>query len=223
MSGYNPFYSSANRPLGKTPVRFSKTEIQHLGIAVFALTIAVAFFLSTDPTIMGRIASLTTEPLNVVAAFLAVASGFVLHELAHKFVAIKYGCLAEFRAQMSGLVFAVLITLFTGFIFAAPGAVQIYGRVDQRENGIISVAGPATNMAIATLFLPLVVFVDGWIGWVAFIIAIVNAILGAFNLLPFGPLDGKKVLNWNKAIWGASMAGSILLVLVALWAYGLAF
>lgn len=222
MKGYNPYFEQSNRPLGKTSIRFSSTELQHLSIAVFALTIGFTFVLSEASTISGRFLSPLTEPFTLLAAFLAVSSGFVFHELAHKFVAIKYGCLAEFRAQMSGLGLSLLIALVAKILFAAPGAVQIYGRVDQRENGIISIAGPATNIAIAIIALPFAIFTSGVVEDILWTIALVNALLGAFNLLPFGPLDGKKVMAWNKLLWGSSLLLSIALFVGALMAPQLA-
>ena len=79
--------------------------------------------------------------------------GFLLHQLAHKFVAQKYGCVAEFRAFDQMLYLAVGLAFFVGFIFAAPGAVMIRGYVDRRKNGIISIAGPAVNIMLAVIFL----------------------------------------------------------------------
>ncbi len=223
MTAYNPFYSSANRPLGKTPVRFSSLELQHLAMAVFALTLALMFVLPGNLPFMQRVQVALTDPINMLAAFLAVSSGFVFHELAHKFVAIKYGCLAEFRAQMGSLMFAVVFAVATGLVIAAPGAVQIYGRVNVRENGVISVAGPATNMAIALLTLPFIVLLSGNAEYILFIVGIGNGFLGAFNMLPFGPLDGKKVMLWSKVVWAGAFFGSILLALAAWYATKLAF
>ena len=78
--------------------------------------------------------------------------GFLLHELAHKFVAQYYGCEAEFRSMDQMLYFAVGLSLFVGILFAAPGAVMIAGGVTRKENGIISVAGPLTNYVLAGIF-----------------------------------------------------------------------
>jgi Zn-dependent protease len=220
--GYNPYFESSNRPLGKTKVQFSKIELQHLGIAVFALTVAFAAVLGDGTNFASRLQLLFVDQVTLVAAFLAVSSGFVLHELAHKVVAIKYGCVAEFRAQLGGLGLSVLIALGTSFLFAAPGAVQIYGRINKRENGIISIAGPATNIAIAIAAIPLVIFLEGAGEDIFATVGYVNAILGAFNLLPFGPLDGKKVMAWSPIMWGAALLTSVALWLAVNLSRGLA-
>ena len=30
-----------------------------------------------------------------------------------------------------------------------------------------------------------------------------------FNLVPFGVLDGQKIFDWNKIVWGISMAAAM--------------
>ena len=89
----------------------------------------------------------------------AVGTGFILHELAHKYVAIHYGAHAEFRAWREGLLLAIGLALFTNgaFVFAAPGAVYVSGRgITVKQNGIISIAGPVINIAIAAIFAILI-------------------------------------------------------------------
>jgi Zn-dependent protease len=142
-----------------------------------------------------------------------VGSGFVLHELAHKYVAVKYGAKAAFRAWPSGLVFmlalAIVPQLF-GFhfpLFIAPGAVYIQPvrrMITRQQNGIISLAGPMTNIALFILFMA------GWLffsdalpmlGVICRLGAQVNIFLAFFNMLPIFPLDGSKVMNWDWRIW----------------------
>jgi len=41
----------------------------------------------------------------------------------------------------------------------------------------------------------------------------VNGMLAAFNMLPVGPLDGKKVLAWNPAAFGLLLAGAAVLLI----------
>ncbi|MBI2529920.1 MAG: site-2 protease family protein [Candidatus Diapherotrites archaeon] len=146
--------------------------------------------------------------ISFVAVIIAVGTGFVLHELAHKYTAIHYGSHAEYFAWPYGLGLALLLSLLTngGFVFAAPGAVYIFGEnLGRKENGIISAAGPLTNIIIAAIFLLVSILVLPFSPLVAAIAGIgmrVNLFLAAFNLLPFGPLDGTKVISWNPLVWG---------------------
>ena len=41
-------------------------------------------------------------------------------------------------------------------------------------------------------------------------ICLVNLLLATFNLLPFSPLDGKKVIEWNSIIWFVLFSISVL-------------
>lgn len=153
------------------------------------------------------------DELGIVATFflslLTVGLGFLLHELAHKIVAQHYGCQAEFRANNSMLALAVGLS-FVGFVFAAPGAVMIKGFLTKKQNGIISIAGPMTNLFLAFFFLPLG-FMEGLLGAMGVYGFTINSWLGLFNMIPVYPLDGAKVWKWNKALYVA-VAGILLLM-----------
>ncbi len=142
---------------------------------------------------------------SLVVALVATGTGFILHELAHKYTAIRYGAHAEFFAWPAGLLLALGMAFFLGMVFAAPGAVYIMGaHLSKKQNGIISVAGPVTNVLIAIVFLILSVAIgtiQPMLGLVGFISAQINLFLALFNLIPFGPLDGAKVFAWNKIVW----------------------
>ena len=149
----------------------------------------------------------------VLSAF-TVGTGFLVHELAHKIVAQHYGCDAEFRSFDSMLLLALLMSFF-GFIFAAPGAVFINGPVGVRRNGKISMAGPLTNIIFAVIFLAgLFVFKTGALRDLAFYGFIINGWLGLFNMLPFWNFDGKKILAWNKMVYGAMVGAGILFLVL---------
>jgi Zn-dependent protease len=58
------------------------------------------------------------------------------------------------------------------------------------------------------------IFDIGWWWLVA------NLVLGLFNMLPFGPLDGLKVKDWNESVFYlvlAIFALPIICGLVGLW------
>ncbi|MGZ4905795.1 MAG: peptidase M50 [Halobacteriota archaeon] len=140
--------------------------------------------------------------ITVLVPFVIVGSGFVLHELLHKFTAQHFGFWSEFRANYVTLALSILFAAFTGIVFAAPGATMIYGpNITTRQNGIISAAGPLLNLALAGLYLPL--WLLGTPGTLLRSIGLygveINIWLSAFNLLPIGVLDGRKVLDWGIA------------------------
>ncbi|MBW2999588.1 metalloprotease [Candidatus Woesearchaeota archaeon] len=149
----------------------------------------------------------------LMSAF-TVGIGFLFHELGHKILAQKYGCFAEFRANNRMLLMAILFSLF-GFVFAAPGAVMISGQINQKQRGIISAAGPMTNLVIALIFLGL--FMTSPIELVRAVSSygyLINTWLALFNMLPFGIFDGAKIFRWNKILYVfmASLCVGLLLV-----------
>lgn len=196
-------------------IRTSRTEIVDILKAWIALSLAFTFIYAGASVVKGNIQNIFSAHFLVifVISMFTAGLGFLLHELAHKFVAQHYGCVAEFRAWDQLLYLAVALAVFIGFIFAAPGAVMISGLVTRRENGFISAAGPATNYLLAVIFLGLLYAFPAWAE--VFITGFsINIWLGIFNLIPFGPLDGKKVFDWNKLVWVGMLAFGLLFMFV---------
>jgi Zn-dependent protease len=142
--------------------------------------------------------------------------GFVLHELAHRIVARNYGAEAHFVANDRWLILSVIIAL-AGFFIAAPGAVWHRGYLTPRQGGQIALAGPATNLVLALVFLlayPLLYrsgLQGDWFYLLCLVGVSLNAWLGLFNMIPAGPFDGAKVLAWNTVIFGVTVAIGIVL------------
>ncbi|WP_297980055.1 site-2 protease family protein [uncultured Methanobrevibacter sp.] len=151
-----------------------------------------------------------------------VGAGFIFHELGHKFAAMHYGYWAEYQLWPTGLVIALLSSFF-GFIFAAPGAVYIYSQgMAEKENGIVSIAGPIVNIVLGLIFLAILSSFNGVVtNDTEYIIALIsllgtriNFFLATFNLLPIPPLDGSKVISWSIPIWLVVFAISAILLVV---------
>jgi|TARA_B100001971_G_C18207136_1_gene548347 Zn-dependent protease len=154
-----------------------------------------------------------------IVSSLTVGIGFLFHEIAHKLTAQHYGCFAEFRSFDTMLILAVLMS-FLGFIFAAPGAVMISGPVGKRRNGRISMAGPLTNIILSLLFFSLMsVPVPSLLKPVLFIGFFINSLLALFNMIPIGNFDGRKVLIWNKFVYGTMAAASVILFFISMQFY----
>ncbi|MFC1945357.1 site-2 protease family protein [Chloroflexota bacterium] len=189
-------------------------EIAELAVSAVILAIAFGIFFLGGADAFSDLEIL----FDVIGASLfGVSLGFILHELAHRVIARKYGYIATFSMWIPGLILG-LVTSFMSWIFFAPGAVMIqrnpnaaYNDDDQVTHmGIISVAGPAVNFVLALIFLllsSLYITISGSSSDQKSLIIIlvvgtmINSIMAALNLLPFGPFDGRKVFRWNKLVW----------------------
>ena len=204
--------------------RISSIELKDLLLSLVALVVAFSILINGK-----RIPDL--EIILIITV--GVGTGFFLHEMAHKFVALHFGYWAEYRANMTGLFFAVALS-FAGFIFAAPGAVMIskpnvpqefymqdpFGQEElkremRRETLWISLAGPMTNIVLVIFFFLLLLLSpsDSLAYQAANFALSINLTLAAFNLLPFGPLDGKKIFDSNRMVWLLVGLPTILLAL----------
>lgn len=195
--------------------RISRRERYDLIIAWFAISVAFSLVFAGGVGIwMGstsQVTTLRTYLVFLVLSMVTVGIGFVLHELAHKFTAMRYGYWAEFRKDNLMLLVAVALAALVGVVFAAPGATMIYGAgVTREQNGKISAAGPLINLLLCIPFAVLLL-VAGSLGpaipsrpllLTAGMVGLqVNAMIAAFNLLPVSVLDGKKVLAWSPVVF----------------------
>lgn len=133
---------------------------------------------------------------------------FLLHELAHKLSAIKYGYEAEFRLHTWGAV-VTAISVFLPLKIIAPGATVVYGPYDKELMGKVALWGPLVNIVMAIVLLPSARLAPQLGLQVA---AYVSAFIALFNLLPFWVLDGLKVLRWSRGAWAVSFIASSLLL-----------
>ena len=193
--------------------RFTKKEIRDLIISF--IVIALGF------TILYSNGDYSHIGIVFPVVMIGVGVGFIFHEFGHKFVAMHYGYYAEYELWPTGLIIA-LISSFFGFIFAAPGAVVIYSNgMEEKTNGLISIAGPLVNIALGLIFFIILGslgdFIYTEVGAIVYLICVlgtrINFFLAAFNLLPIPPLDGSKVLSWSVPIWLVTFAIAAILVL----------
>ena len=202
-------YDSGIQPSG---IKFSRQEIIHILIAMAVLTIAFSFAFAPYPPLTHVAEVIGFLPLS----FLAIVTAFFCHEIAHKYVGQKFGYWSEFRMYPQGLLFALFLGIAAGIVFAAPGAVQIFGRPNREEMGKIAVAGPSMNLVLGLVFIGIWFISNGIIASISFFIAYINVFLALFNLLPFGPLDGLKIFRWKKEVWGLLIGIDIVLFLIIL-------
>jgi Zn-dependent protease len=116
---------------------------------------------------------------------------------------------------------------------------MVAGVVTRRQNGHIAVAGPLVNLGLFLIGIPIwglllglsgafdatlttsrgeylvagslvwqQMLIDAGVFWLG-----ANLVLGLFNMLPFGPLDGAKVKDWNENAFYAVISLFALLIL----------
>ena len=70
------------------------------------------------------------------------------------------------------------------------------------------------NILISGVFCAIWYFSVDLLAQISFFIAYINAFLALFNLIPFGPLDGWKILSWKKELWVVLLITCIGLLLL---------
>lgn len=159
---------------------------------------------------------------NVAISLVPLLLGIVCHEVAHGYVAFRYG---DPTAKMAGRltlnpikhldpmgVIVFLITAWSGFAFGWAKPVPVdsrYFKDPRKTMMLVAVAGPVTNFMLAILFAllfrtlaPMVLNSTGGmtesvlypLALIAKYGVIINVLLGVFNLMPIPPMDGSKVL-----------------------------
>jgi Zn-dependent protease len=155
---------------------------------------------------MGLLSLLFRDPITFLLLVVSLLYSVIAHEVAHGWVASLFGDnTAKYNGRLSLNPMLHLdpmgtIALFlVGFGWAKPVPVD-YSSLRNSRWGIIAVslAGCTTNILIATvsIFLLQLQVLQGnhFLAPALLVIARINIILGAFNLIPIPPLDGSKVL-----------------------------
>lgn len=157
---------------------------------------------------MGLIRLLLSDPAAFILLAVLLLYSVIFHEVAHGWVAYKMG---DETAKWLGRLtlnpikhidpIGSLMLLVVGFGWAKPVPVNLENiPAPQRRKGLIlvSAAGATANIIIA--FCALLVWrlmspAPGSMMYnVLYLLANINILLAAFNLIPIPPLDGSKIL-----------------------------
>lgn len=154
------------------------------------------------------------DPNRLITLVILFLTSIPIHEWAHAWAALQLGddtAARQGRLTINPLahldpVGTVSLAIF-GFGWGKPVPVNPYRlRGDMRRNhALVSVAGPLSNLVLA--MLAAVPFRLGWLSLYGGASAItpqgilvqfisINLALMIFNLIPFPPLDGSRVLAW---------------------------
>ena len=177
-----------------------------LSFLLAILSLAVAFF-----------------PLNPIAfgiSLLTATTAIVPHELAHRQSARNYGCNSRFVLSFKGFLATLIINLISGifnigilvFVAGYTAIMCRFGLLDRDIEGKTAFAGPATNLVIAVISLFLYHLIRlHLLSFILAEIAAFNSYVAFFNLIPIPPLDGFKIIRWNRSVWIVAIAFAIIL------------
>lgn len=153
--------------------------------------------------------------MEQIAIIVSLIISIVLHEMAHGYAANALGDpTARLAGRLSGnplvhldplgsvIIPAFLFLTNAGILFgwAKPVPYNPYNLRNQKYGeALVAVAGPAVNVLLAAIFAIIIRLADplnlsaAFIGLASYIVYI-NLLLACFNMLPFPPLDGSKIL-----------------------------
>jgi Zn-dependent protease len=137
---------------------------------------------------------------------IVAAPAIVLHELAHKFVAMGFGATATLHAPYPMYAVVILLILLKSpIIFFVGGLVEVLGSLTYLQSALVSVAGPLTNLAIWGVCVYLIKSKSKFSRKNIEVIAMmkkINMFLFIFNMIPIPGFDG---FNFLSSIFKYSM------------------
>ncbi len=153
--------------------------------------------------------------IRYIQRFIVLFTAITVHEFAHGYAACKLG---DPTAKNSGRLtlnplshldpIGALCMVIFGFGWAKPVPINpFYFRNRKRDTAIVSLAGPGANIVLTfastVIFVPLVILTGFFPGnavlnfliGTMYQLAMLNIGFAVFNLIPFPPLDGSKILG----------------------------
>lgn len=135
-------------------------------------------------------------------AIMATAPAVIVHELAHKFMALGFGLSATFYAfyrnsftLMLGILAVISKLTGFGFVFIVPGFVGISGNGTHLQFALAAFAGPFVNLVLwlGSMYLLKNKMYRKKHHLILLLTQKINMFLFIFNMLPIPGFDGYKV------------------------------
>jgi Zn-dependent protease len=157
------------------------------------------------------------DPATIISRILTLLIAFTVHEFAHAWTATAFG---DETPRLNGRLtlnpiahldfVGTLLLIVAGFGWAKPVPINPYALQRRSRAAVmwVSLAGPLSNLIMAVLaaipfrlnLLSIYNLSSNTIlpspGYFFYIFIYINLTLLLFNLIPFAPLDGEKVLDY---------------------------
>lgn len=172
---------------------------------------------------------LAQSPLIFAIVLVALVISLSVHEFAHAWVSDRLG---DPTARHLGRVtlnpkahvdpLGMLLLVVAGFGWGRPVPFNPLNlKYPKRDSALIALAGPASNFILATITAVVLKFVNpgSLVEGALYLLVFYNLMLGVFNLMPFHPLDGFKIVGGllpnNLAVQWYQMQPYGIVILVA--------
>lgn len=176
---------------------------------------------------MNLISELFTNPYSFFIIVAGLVVSITIHEFAHALVAYKLGDVTpklQGRVTLNPLahldLLGSVLLLLVGFGWGKPVEYNIHNlNSPKRDTGLISFAGPLSNLLLGTLLI----FAGRFFQIEEFYtISYINFFLAFFNLIPIYPFDGfnivLSVLPYDLAeMWRDTEKYSLIFILVLIF------
>lgn len=152
--------------------------------------------------------------------FLIVILSYLIHEILHSVVAKSEGIYSRCDLWPIGIIVTLASGILSGGLAVLPLPTIIRLKESETERwrketfemapwdiGLTSIVGPLSNLVLATIFFALFKFY----GLTLFRLgALINSWIAFANLIPWPPIDGSKIMSWDRWVWFLSGVAAVI-------------
>jgi Zn-dependent protease len=183
----------------------SAFSLRELGVIAFASVVMGLTFL-----IAKRMQVLDLQNLLV---FIVVAGfALTLHDMAHRYVAWKHKTTSEYQVWWLGSLIMFFTAGLFGVVYATPSRLRLDKKapLTKRQKALIHGAGPLMSFTVFLAFA-LLIPMGSWALKIGILGCSMNLLVAVYTMMPFDPMDGKKVFDWNRWLWLAAFLPLLVL------------
>lgn len=182
---------------------------QELAIATSCIILFAIAYVIAD-----RMAML---PENIAVYILVAGFVVIAHDIGHRIVAFLLKVDAEFQFWGLGAITMLMTSWLFSMVFAQPSRVLIE-KDEHNHNDIaaIMLAGPAVSLFLSLAFLFLAL-IGGSLSEVGVLGFTMNMVTVVYSLMPFNPMDGKSIYEWNRRYWAILFIPISMLFVIVTW------
>jgi len=181
---------------------FSAMEV---GVIFFTSVFLGVAFMITNKIDLG---SLGLWLVYILVAGLAVS----LHDLTHRYMAWRHNVTTEYKFWFLGTIIMFITALLFGVVYSSPSRLAINDsqKMTVKQQAIVYGSGPIMSLVVFAIFLALIPL-GGSAATIGELGASMNLLTATYAMMPFDPMDGRRVYEWKKWAWAGLFAPMLVL------------